>query len=69
MRRLLLLAFALSLAAAPALADAAAAPPTAAPAACTGATQAPGAPAIQLAESDCRGRCRSAASPLAQPAR
>ena len=57
MRRLLLLAFALSLAATPALADATASPPTAAPEACTGAARAPAAPAIQLAQSDCRGHC------------
>lgn len=57
MRRLLHLAFALSLAAGPALADAPAQSRAAAPEGCAGVALAPAAPAIQLAQSDCRGQC------------
>lgn len=57
MRRLLCLAFAFSLVAGPVLADSLSpAPP---PEGCAGVALAPAVPAIQLAQSDCRGRCRT----------
>ena len=59
MRRLLRLALVLSLIGAPALAGTPSAPPTASPPGCAGTALAPAAPAIQLAQSDCRGRCSS----------
>jgi hypothetical protein len=55
MRRLLCLAFALSLVAGPAFADSPS--PAAPPEGCAGVALAPAVPPIQLAQSDCRGRC------------
>ena len=56
MRRLLALAFALSLAGGPAVADSPS-PAPASPEGCAGVALAPAVPPIQLAQSDCRGRC------------
>lgn len=57
MRCLIGLVFVLSAFGAPALAGTPSPLPAAAPAGCTGADLARGAPPIQLAQSDCRGRC------------
>jgi hypothetical protein len=59
MRRLLCLAFALSLAVGPALADAPSPAPIASPEGSAGVALVPAPPAIELAQSDCRGRCSS----------
>ena len=58
MRRLLRLAFVLSLAAAPALAGTGSPSRSAATEGCAGAAPGLSAP-LQLAQSDCRGRCRA----------
>lgn len=57
MHRLLRLAAVLCIAAAPAMADTTLPAPTGSPERCAGAGPAASAPVIQLAQSDCRGRC------------